>query len=490
MPPGKRRQSNAMLYTLITFVALFIIATTAAVIYYVKAEELRTTTEDAVNELAEMASAGEIRDIGSLVGEKLPGETFLGTLLTHFDQMTGLILGQPVQATSAQVKVGNAADAVTKLMTEAKPYIALPAPDANATDPNSPDPNRVALATMMRDTLTDLEQTIEQKNAVDGQMQTLQQRFDDATTVWQQTQNDLTAKVEEYRTEVEQTKADYADLRTLLEQSSEDRVANLLKQLEDERANSRDLNQQLLRTQAELQVAQRRLSDALDQVAKVKPTPDEEAAAQTPDGQIILIDDSAGVVSLNLGSDDHVYRGLTFSVYDRAAGIPRDGKPKAEVEIFSIEKTTSTARILSSEKRNPIATGDLVANLIWDKNKVNEFVIVGDFDLNGDGRPDYSAADQIKSLVERWGGKVSDTVSAETDYIIVGTKPTVPPEPTLEILANNPDAQAKYNAAQSRLEHYNTILQQAQALYIPVFTYERFLYFTGYQTRVAEVGAF
>ena len=39
MPPGKRRQSNAMLYTLITFVGLFIIATTVAVIYYVKAEE-------------------------------------------------------------------------------------------------------------------------------------------------------------------------------------------------------------------------------------------------------------------------------------------------------------------------------------------------------------------------------------------------------------------------------------------------------------------
>jgi len=47
MPPGKRRQSNAMLYTLITFVGLFIVATTVAVIYYVKAEELRTTTEEA-----------------------------------------------------------------------------------------------------------------------------------------------------------------------------------------------------------------------------------------------------------------------------------------------------------------------------------------------------------------------------------------------------------------------------------------------------------
>lgn len=480
-----------MLYTLITFVALFIIATTVAVIYYVKAEELRTTTEDAVNELAEMASADEVRNIGDIVGDKLPGETFLGTLLVHFDRMTGLVLGQPVQATSAEVKVGNAADAVVALMTQAEPYIALPAPDPNAADPNNgPDPNRVALASMMRDALTGLEQTNDQKDAVAGQLQTLQQRFDDASAVWQQTKEELTAKVDEYRTEVEQTKADYADLRTLLEQGSEQRAANLLKQLEDERTTSRDLNQQLLRTQAELQVAQRRLSDALDQVAKVKPTPDQEAAAHTADGQIILVDESAGIVALDLGSDDHVYRGLTFSVYDRTAGIPRDGKPKAEVEIFSIDKTTSTARILSSEKRNPIATGDAVANLIWDSNKVNDFVIVGNFDLTGNGKPDYNAADQIQSLIERWGGKVSSTVSAETDYVIIGTKPTVPPEPTLETLAGDPDAQAKYNAAQSRLERYNTIQQQAQALYIPVFTYERFLYFTGYQTRVSEAGAF
>ena len=73
MPPGKRRQSNAMLYTLITFVGLFIVATTVAVIYYVKAEELRTTTADAVNELGKMASADEVRRVGDIVGTKQIG---------------------------------------------------------------------------------------------------------------------------------------------------------------------------------------------------------------------------------------------------------------------------------------------------------------------------------------------------------------------------------------------------------------------------------
>ena len=41
MPAHRRKQTNAMLYTLITFVGLFIAATTVAVIFYVKAEEYR-----------------------------------------------------------------------------------------------------------------------------------------------------------------------------------------------------------------------------------------------------------------------------------------------------------------------------------------------------------------------------------------------------------------------------------------------------------------
>lgn len=490
MPPGKRRQSNAMLYTLITFVGLFIIATTVAVIYYVKAEELRTTTAEAQSELADMASSDEIRRIGEIVGAKLPGETNLGTLMQHFDRLTGLVLGQPVQVTSAEVKVGNAADAVAVLMAKTEPYVTLPAPDPNAADPNALDPNGVALASMMGDLLAGLEQTIDQKDAIVGQLQQLQQRFDDATTVWQQTKEDLTAKVDEYRVQVAETTADYNDLRTLLEQSSEQRAANLLKQLEDEKTTSRQRNQELLKTQAELQVAQERLSDAMVAMGKIQPAPDQEAAAYTPDGSVILVDDAAGIVHINLGSDDRVYRGLTFSVYDKASGVPRDGKPKAEVEVFSVAKKTAVARVLSSEKRNPIATDDIVANLIWDRDKVNQFVITGEFDLNNDGRADYNAQDAIHTLIVKWGGTVSDAVSAKTDFVIIGTKPRVPPEPTLDTLAIDPDAQEKYDAAQSLLARYNAVQQQAQALYIPIFTYDRFLHFTGYQSRVGQAGAF
>jgi len=479
-----------MLYTLITFVGLFIIATTVAVIYYVKAEELRTTTQEAQAELNDMATAEEVRTVGALVGAKLPGQSNLGTVLERFDRMTGLVLGTPVQTTSAEVKVSNAVDAVSTLMTQAEPYIMLPAGDPNAADPNAPDPNEVALTSMMADLLAGLQRTLDEKSAVTLQLQELQQRFNDATALWQQTEQDLTAKVNGYQQQVEEIRTDYDNLKSLLEQNSEQRAANLLKQLEYERTASRQLNQDLLKTRAQLDVAQERLGDALTEVGKVQPQPDQEAAAHTPDGAIILVDDAAGIVHVDLGSDDRVYRGLTFSVYDRASGVPRDGVPKAEVEIFSVAKKTSIARVLSSEKHNPIATHDVVANLIWDTNKVNQFVIAGEFDLNGNGKADYNAQDGIQSLIEKWGGAVTDVVSAKTDFIILGTKPVVSREPTLDDLAIDPTAREKYNAAQRRLAHYNELQQQAQALYIPIFTYERFLHFSGYQSQIGKPGAF
>ncbi len=488
MPPGKRRQSNAMLYTLITFVALFVAATTVAVIYYVKAEELRTTAKDAQEDLSDMASAEEIRNVGTIVGTRLRGETNLGSMAQYFDQMTGLVMGTPVAETSAEAKVSTLKGETIKLLQGAKSYIALPPGDPNSADPSIPDPNQVALATMMADLLSALKSETTQTASLTDDLKKLQQRFDDATTTWGTTEESLKGKVQEYKTQVEQTQSDYADLRTLVEQSSEQRAANLLKQVEDLRTESRQLNQDLLRTQAELDVAQQKLADALNTIKKTQPDPNEKAVAGIPDGKIILVDEVAGIVQINLGSDNRVYRGLTFSVYDKASGVSSDDEPKAEIEIFAIKSKTAAARILSSDRKNPIATGDIIANLIWDENASNEFVIVGNFDLDGNGQSDFDAKDRLAALIRKWGGTVTDVVSAKTDYVIVGTEPTVPPEPTFEQLTADPEARTRFERAQALATHYEEIRKKAQSFYIPTLTYERFLYLIGYKSQVKNPG--
>ncbi len=500
MPPGKRRQSNAMLYTLIIFVGLFIAGTTVAAIYYVKAEELRTRGQELQQEMDRLATREEVRTMPGIVGAKMPGQSNVGTLVEYLNDMVRLVKGTPVQVTSAEVKISNVTQAVGPLIANASNYISLPMAgpatiDPNAADPNMADPNavaapQVALTTVIRELLAELEHTMSQRDVAEQELAKLRQRFDDAIATMEQNKQELTAKVDEYRQQVDTIKAEYEDLKLLVQQNSDERVETLLDQLEQTKADGKQLNQDLLRTQAELNVAQGRLQGALTQVGEIEPPPDKEAPAFKCDGKIILVDEASGVVRIDLGSDDRVYQGLTFSVYDSGAAIPRDGKPKAEVEVFAVDRQASAARVLSSNRKNPILTGDMVANLIWDAGRENEFAIAGEFDLNGDGGADYDAIRRIGTLIERWGGSVSREVTATTDYVILGDEPEVMLEPTLDQLAVDPTAMEKYNAAKQTNEQYNQIRQRAEALWVPVFSYDRFLHFTGYASRVGKPGAF
>jgi hypothetical protein len=185
-----------------------------------------------------------------------------------------------------------------------------------------------------------------------------------------------------------------------------------------------------------------------------------------------------------------VYRGLTFTVYDRGTSIQEEGKGKAEIKVFDVADTHSTARIIESEITKPILLGDIVANLIWDSTRTNVFTIAGDFDLDGDGQADYNAIDRMKALIEKWGGRVDDKISIDTDFLILGQVPMVTGRPTLEEQQQDPTALQKYETSIERLDHYNAIQDKAQALWIPILTYDKFLYFIGYKTSSIQAGAF
>ncbi len=276
----------------------------------------------------------------------------------------------------------------------------------------------------------------------------------------------------------------------MLTQSSEQQVQTLMGDLNQEKAAHKNTRQELLKTQAELGMAQDRMKRCQNELARIVPPPDSNVAAYKPDGKIILIDDQAKIVHLNIGSDDHVYPGLTFPVYDKTMPIPKDGKGKAEVEVFDVSKNISVARIIASKTKRPIVLDDIVANLIWDSDKTNVFVIVGQFDLDSDGSIDYDAFYKIKTLIEKWGGRVADTLSIETDFLVLGTQPRTLIRPTFEQIEIDPAAMEKYEDSLKNLAYYNEVQNQARALSIPVFNYERFLFFLGYKTQSRRAGAF
>ncbi len=467
-----------MLYTLITFVGLFIATTTVAVIYYVKAEEYRTAEADLDREMNNIATKRERDAWGTIVGTKLPNKTWLGTMVDYFDKTVSLVAGGVAEPTSAEVKVNNSNTVVTNVLELAKQHITIG------------DPNTTGLIQIVRGLKAELDKTISAKLETQKQLADLQTRFENADKANFEKEQTLLAEKDTLLLQLAEDKQRREELSALLEQTTGEQVKTLRDDLQQASDELNASNDDLLKTREQLKVAQDDLKSEKEKLSKIEPGPNREVLAYEPDGHIILIDDQAQVVHLNIGIDDHVYQGLTLTVYDRGTSIPEDGKGKAEIEVFDVAKTYSAARITQSELKKPILQGDIVANLIWDTDRTNVFVIAGDFDLDNDGIIDYNGADKIRTLIEKWGGKVDNAISIDTDFLVLGKQPQVLQRPTLDELDIDPRAMDVYNASLQRLNRYNGLRDQAQTLWIPVFTYERFLYFIGYKGHIGQAGAF
>ncbi|MHC4068917.1 MAG: BRCT domain-containing protein [Planctomycetota bacterium] len=480
MPIGKK-QSNTSTVALIIFVFLFVVALIAAIACYMKFEEYRTKATELQSQTDELAKPAELRKIGALVGEKQRTQSRLGTMLDYMDQMTVLAIGGEPEDTSAEVKLETA-------KRQSKEFLALLAKDY--TDYEGLDAEKVGLIRTLEKLKTTADNLRDVAVTTQQQLQELQKRFDEAAAANFDKEQTLLAEKEQYKQQVDTVQKDYSDLKALLEKSTEDQVQTLIAQMEEERETSRELNQRMLRTEAELKIAHKRMQRAQEKLQGIVSPPDMEVAAYKPDGKVLLIDDPTKIVHINLGSDDRVYRGLTFSIYDKNMPIPKDGRGKGEIEVFNVGENISAARIIRSETRNPIILDDIVANLIWDAEQVNTFVVAGDFDLNDDGNTDDDAVEKITALIQKWGGRAARNISVDTDFVILGKPPQVLRKPTFEQMEIDPMAMQKYERSLYNLEHYKETRDQAQTLSIPIFNAERFLYFIGYKTQATQPGAF
>ena len=480
MPAHRRKQSNAMLYTLITFIGLLIVATTIAVIYYVKTEEYRDKAIKAESNLEEIIKPAEqLKGLGKIVGTVPIGKSALGTMANYLDETVCLIVGGVPEATSAEAKVSDANTKRDNALKSAQEHLDIT------------EPNTTGLVQIIGDLTAKLNNTINAKDTVQKDLNDQIAQFDITKRIYSEREQVIQGEKDKLQQQVETIQKDYDELQARLKQSTTEQVDTYRKQLEEARANLKLVNDKLLKTQAELKMAEDVMKLAQQEVREIKPSPDHEVLAHRPDGKIILIDDQTKVVHLNIGSKQHVYRGLTFTVYNRSGSIPKDGRGKAEIEVFDVAETYSAARITKSETKSPILMGDIVANLIWHSDKTNVFVVAGDFDLDNDGNIDQNATGKIQTLIEKWGGRVADTISIDTDFLVLGGQPQVPKQqPTFEELELDPGAMQRYQTLLQRLNHYNQLQGQAQALWIPVFRYERFLYFIGYKGQISRAGAF
>ena len=462
MPP-RAQESKAAMYSAIFFAAVFIIATVAAVIFYVKAEDFKKTSDDLQDKLDEVAKSREVNKLGALVGKPSRGQSYMGALMEYFDGLAGKMAGPLDDDTSAEVKFSETISDVNSVLELISDETFDPGQDNVIDVIKMLNQSRLAALELAADNQMRIEKLQADIGAIDKQ-------YSQEETEWigDLDKQGKTADLAQQR---------HDDIETLINNRYGEQLESMNQKLEDTRGQLQQKENELLKTKAELNKTDRRMKQYLATIESIKPKPLQEVKAYVPDGKIVSVDPATGIVILNLGSQDHVYPGLTFAVYNRNAPIPADGKGKAEVEVFSVEKRICVARIKEEtvDQKQSLIAGDPIANLIWNADDINTFVVAGRFKIDGSN----DGADKIKQLIEEWDAQVAEDVTIDTDFVVLGKVPLVPAKPSMENINMDPTAMDRYDAKVKESAEYKEIIDQAKSFSIPVFDVSRFMYFIG-----------
>jgi len=469
MPAGKSSQSNAMLYTVVTFVGLFIVATAAAIWFYVKSEEYRTKKVDMDEQMLKIVSPREKSGLAKKIGKPLKKHSYMGTTLSYLDDMVSAITGQDFEKTSASVKRNAAVSKINETMQ----FLGQDADAAYGIE-------GVNLLQTIIQLKTELDTTRNSARDMEKMLRDIEDDFDGAVSNFRYEEEKLISEKDTFQKQAQKREAEYQELEDFMKKSTDDQIRVVMDKLEDSEQRFKQKNMDFMGLQVKLESTESSLRTARDKLDSIKPQPNVEVFAYRADAKIVDVDLEARVVYLDIGSDDHVYPGLTFAVFDKSAPIPEDGKGKGEIEIYNVGKTVSTAKIVIYSKKKPIVPDDIAVNLVWDSKTSNKFVVAGAFDYDQDGKIDRDGSDKIKQLIAGWNGRVVNEITIETDVIVLGTVPQMPPRPTSEQIEFDPMVEQRYEAALKKIRRYDRIIEQAQILSVPIFNQKQFLYLIGH----------
>lgn len=197
--------------------------------------------------------------------------------------------------------------------------------------------------------------------------------------------------------------------------------------------------------------------------------------ASLSDGTIVSVNEVDNTVVISVGRKDRIPLGMTFSVYGSANAIRAndsgDYPPgKANLEVINVAENTSTCRITSELKGNPVIRGDVIANAVYDPSKTYKFVVFGNFDSDRDGIPTPSERTGIEAMVKNWGGVVTDDLSGDVDFLLLGARPLLPPRPD----GNAPlEVALEFQRRFRDVERYDALARQAVATGVPVLNENR-----------------
>jgi hypothetical protein len=466
--PGSR---SALLTALVIFVILFFVSAIFAVMKMAEAQTNQDNLEKRKKAYDEVITGAEsTTELPALLEQlrKEPGyspASVFSILKRQRDELTKKITGQAVgfsEATGAAAKAISSAAASAKV---AVPEDALINAVVTLADGITARERQIAdLKKQLTDKQAELKQQQEVVEAVNKQLKTLSDESAKRVAETQQT-------LEAYR---KRSDARVADIETGWNGS----VSELRKTIED-------LTSQIETLAAENGQYKMDFEKAVKTVERYRPKNYADAILRRPSGKIIQVSRNS-VAYIDLGYGQHVTTGMTFQIYDRVEGIPRvesgsEEQPpgKGSLEIVRVGPNSSECRVLKLEEGQVLQEGDIIANVVYDRNTPLRFKVFGDFDLDHNGVATEREGEVLKRLITQWGGTITDKTDIDTDFLVLGSEPSVPTF-TADELQNNPLSRFAYDTAQTRLKEYDDVRDAALSLNIPVLNHNRFLYMVGY----------
>ena len=199
-----------------------------------------------------------------------------------------------------------------------------------------------------------------------------------------------------------------------------------------------------------------------------------------PDGKIIKIVPGKNLCYVNIGKKAKVKTGVTYVVYGAKDSKGKDNVNdyKAIIRITKVLGPDTSAATITyvSNDENPVRANDQIANIAVKSSRHYHFVVVGNFDLTGEGSASERGRKQVVKYLQKCGGKIQDNIDHKTDFLVLGEpimKPTPPSEDSEDV------SDEAYNQALKRYKKRQKLINKARELGIKILNTNRLLEFTG-----------
>ncbi len=454
-------QRSSPPYLLIIFVFLFLVASAVAVLQYLEAEKSAKSLTETQQTLSQLANNRE-RDTEDFKHYLSQAEGTRGaspqTVYYQLNEQTRDLI---------ELITGNRGDDVATAKAKAEEARANPLDDGTGASGYGLAVQVQRLKSgggTLNERITALDrQIVDLKKQIEGdqeQMAELRSGFDTE-------RGQLQARISELEDQIKQDNTAHA--------AQLEEVANEYK----EQVAVRD--DKLTAEIAKLGELQRKYDD-LDRdyrrvLTETNASREVVAKPLEPLGKVMSVDEDNDLCYISLGRNDRVWPGFTFSVF-APEEFGEEDKQKGSLVVMNVGERMSVCRMKLASSGNPILGGDLIANFTFDPSKTLQFVVEGAFNIGGQNRATIEGAEQVRALIQQYGGKISPDLDSQTDFVVMGLKPTQLPKPSPDA---PPQVHRVWQDREQAVKRYEEIEEVAKRAGIPILNQNRFVSLIGYE---------